>query len=92
MAHRLLDGRAGVGFGRLRLTNASGVVAKANGTTLTVSVGGSTEKRLLLGVEGQIWSGATAGPRQRISSVIVVAQWYPFSTRGDSSCAAARVS
>lgn len=73
---------AGVGFGRLRLTDTSGVVGRANGTTVTVAFGGSTEKHVLLGFEGQVWSGSSRGPHQRITSIIVMTQWYPLSRLG----------
>lgn len=70
---------AAVGYGRLRVTclscsNRSGV----GGTTATVSIGGTPSRYVLLGVEGQVWTGTDAGIAERVRSLNLVAHWYPW--------------
>jgi|SRR5579859_5712891 len=70
---------AAVGYGRLRVTcltcsNTAGV----GGTTVTVSIGGAPSRYVLLGVEGQVWTGSDAGIASQVRSVNLVAHWYPW--------------
>jgi hypothetical protein len=73
---------AGVGYGRLRVrcTTCSGV-GTAYGGTVTVTLGRSLSRTVVLGLEGQVWSSWEAGPREQVRSLTVVAQWYPFVGR-----------
>ena len=72
----------GAGYGRLRVrcTTCSGV-GTAHGGTVTVTLGRSLSRKVLLGLEGQIWSGWEAKPREQVRSLTVVAQWYPWHER-----------
>ena len=73
---------AGAGFARLRLTCVScASVAAANGTEVTVTIGGAPSRNVLLGVQAQTWS-STRGPRQQVRSLAAVVQWYPWPARG----------
>jgi hypothetical protein len=62
---------------RLRCSNCSGV-GTAYGGTLTATVGRSLSQRVVLGLEGQVWTSLDAGPREQVRSLTVVVQWYPF--------------
>jgi hypothetical protein len=70
---------AGVGYGRLRLTCAtcSSIVA-LNGPAYTVTVGAALSQNVLLGVQGQSWSGS-GGALQQVRSAVAIVQWYPWS-------------
>lgn len=68
-----------VGYGRVRVVcldcrNDRG----ADGTALTLSAGGSVSRYVLVGVEGQVWNGLASGLKERVRSVNLVAQWYPW--------------
>jgi hypothetical protein len=70
---------AGVGYGRLRVTcltcsNRRGV----GGRTVTVSIGGTPSRYVLLGVEGQVWTGTDTGIVERVRSLNLVVHWYPW--------------
>lgn len=73
----------GVGPGRLRLTctTCSGI-ADANGVEVTVSLGGAPARNVLLGVQGQIWTGTTGSTTQRVRSLLAIVQWYPWEAAG----------
>jgi hypothetical protein len=70
---------AGAGYGRLRVrcTTCSGV-GTARGGTVTVTLGHSVSQKVVLGLEGQVWSSWERGPREQVRSLTVVAQWYPW--------------
>lgn len=70
---------AGVGYGRLRVrcTTCSGV-GTAYGGTATVTFGHSVSRKVVLGLEGQVWSDWEKGPQEQVRSLTVVAQWYPL--------------
>lgn len=70
---------AGVGYGRLRVrcTTCSGV-GTAYGGTATVTLGHSVSRKVVLGLEGQLFSSWEKGPREQVRSLTVVAQWYPW--------------
>lgn len=73
---------AAVGYGRLRVTcltcsNRSGV----GGRTVTVSIGGTPSRYVLLGVEGQVWTGTDTGIAERVRSLNLVVHWYPWGLR-----------
>jgi Outer membrane protein beta-barrel domain len=69
----------GFGYGRLRLrcSNCSDV-GTAYGGTITVTLGRSLSRKVVLGLEGQVWSSWESGPSQQVRSLTVVAQWYPW--------------
>jgi hypothetical protein len=69
---------AGVGYGRLRVrcTTCTGV-GTAYGGTATVTLGHSVSRKVVLGLEAQLWSSWEKGPREQVRSLTVVAQWYP---------------
>jgi hypothetical protein len=70
---------AAVGYGRLRVTCLSCTnVGGVGGTTATVSIGGAPSRYVLLGVEGQVWTGRDAGISERVRSVNLVVHWYPW--------------
>jgi hypothetical protein len=70
---------AALGYGRLRVTCLScSNNSSVGGTTVTVSIGGSPSRYVLLGVEGQIWTGSEAGISERVRSVNLVVHWYPW--------------
>jgi hypothetical protein len=70
---------AAVGYGRLRVTCLScSNKSDVGGTTVTVSIGGSPSRYVLLGVEGQVWTGTDAGIAERVRSLNLVAHWYPW--------------
>jgi hypothetical protein len=73
---------AGAGYGRLRVrcSTCSGV-GTAYGGTVTVTLGRSLSRTVVLGLEGQVWSSWEAGPREQVRSLTVVAQWYPLQGR-----------
>ena len=48
---------------------------------MTVSIGGSPSRYVLLGVEGQVWTGSDAGLSERVRSVNLVVHWYPWGLR-----------
>jgi hypothetical protein len=73
----------GIGAGRLRLTcTTCAEMAAANGFEITVSVGGAPTRNVLLGVQGQAWTGTTGSLRQRVRSLLAVVQWYPWPAAG----------
>jgi hypothetical protein len=69
---------AGVGYGRLRLTCAGCNIKGINGTTVTISVGGSPSRYVHLGLEGQLWTGSDANRHEQVRGINLVAQWYPW--------------
>ena len=70
---------AALGYGRLRVQCLScSNVTSVGGTTVTVSIGGSPSHYVLLGVEGQVWTGSDGGIRERVRSVNLVVHWYPW--------------
>ena len=70
---------AGAGYGRLRVRCATcSGVGTAHGGTVTVTLGHSLSRKVVLGLEGQIWSSWETGPREQVRSLTVVAQWYPW--------------
>ena len=74
---------AGAGYGRLHLTCATCArVAAADGTEVTVTIGGAPSANVLLGLQAQTWSSGGSGPTQRVRSLTAVVQWYPWPTRG----------
>jgi hypothetical protein len=84
------------GYGRLKLTcSTCSDAVHANGTAMALAVGGTPGRGLLLGVEAQVWIGANAGVDQRVSSLNLVAQWYPLEAglyiRGGTGLANGRV-
>lgn len=67
-----------LGTGNLRVTCASCAgVARAGGSTLTLTVGGAPSGTVLLGLQGQVWWDATVAG-QEVQSLGLVAQWYPW--------------
>jgi hypothetical protein len=73
---------AAVGYGRLRVTClACSNVTGYGGTTVTVSIGGTPSRYVLLGVEGQVWTGSDAGISERVRSLNLVVHWYPWGLR-----------
>ena len=69
---------AGVGYGRLRVRCATCTdVGTAYGGAQTVTLGHSVSRKVMLGLEGQIWTSWEKGPREQVQSLTVVAQWYP---------------
>jgi hypothetical protein len=69
---------AGVGYGRLRLTCDGCTIKGINGTTFTVTVGGSPSRYVHLGVEGQIWTGTADDRHEQVRGINLVGQWYPW--------------
>ena len=72
----------GGGYGRervvcLRCQNDRG----ANGKAVTFSIGGTASRYVLIGVEGQIWTGNEAQLHEILRSVNLVVHWYPWGTR-----------
>ena len=53
----------------------------ADGTAVALSVGVSVSRHVLLGLEGQVWNGLASGLRERVRSLNMVAQWYPWGQR-----------
>ena len=73
---------AGVGYGRLRVRcTTCSEVGTSYGGTVTVTFGHSVSRKVMLGLEGQVWSDWEKGPQEHVRSLTVVAQWYP--SRGD---------
>jgi hypothetical protein len=73
---------AGVGYGRVRvMCLACNRDRGADGTAVTVSIGGSPSRFVLLGVEGQIWTGLEGVLHERVRSINLVAHWYPWGIR-----------
>ena len=74
---------AGVSIGRLRVTcRTCTPPASASGSAITLSFGGSPSRYVLLGVEAQEWTGDDASIDEKVRSVSVVAQWYPWRHNG----------
>lgn len=73
---------AGFGLGYLRLTCADCEAANAFGTAYTVSIGGRPSPDVLIGIEGQVWSGTEGTLHEQVRSVNLVAQWYPWRKLG----------
>ncbi len=74
---------AGYSVGRLRVTcRTCTPPASAGGSAVTLSVGGSPSHYVLLGVEAQEWTGDDASIEERVRSVSVVVQWYPWRKNG----------
>lgn len=89
-----MDGVAG--WSRLKLVcRTCSDDVHARGTMVTLALGGTPARTVLLGVEAQLWSGSDAGVGQRVRSVALVAQWYPwrsgFYVRGGTGLANGRV-
>lgn len=75
-----MDGGAGYGRVRvvcLRCQNDRG----ANGAAVTLSVGGTVSRYVLVGVEGQVWNGFEGGLHEAVRSLNLVAHWYPWGQR-----------
>jgi hypothetical protein len=73
----------GIGPGRLSLTcTTCSAIAAANGFEVTASVGGAPTRNVLLGVQGQVWTGTTGSLTQRVRSLLAIVQWYPWPTAG----------
>jgi hypothetical protein len=73
----------GIGPGRLRLTcTTCSEIAAANGIEITVSIGGAPTRNVLLGVQGQTWTGTTGSLTQKVRSLIAIVQWYPWPKVG----------
>ena len=69
---------AGIGYGRLRLTCATCTnIVALNGPAYTATLGFAVSQNVLLGVQGQSWSG-NGGARQRVRSAVAIVQWYPW--------------
>jgi len=75
-----LDGGTGLGRLRVRCTTCTGV-GTAHGTTVTFTLGLSLSPKVVLGLEGQLWTSWERGPREHVRSLTVVAQWYPLHGR-----------
>lgn len=71
------DAGAGYGWLSLRCANCSNA-GTVNGGTVTLTLGRSLSRRVVLGLEGQVWFGLEGGPREHVRSLTVVVQWYPF--------------
>ena len=70
---------AGVGYGRLRVQCLScSSPTSVGGTAVTVSIGGTPSRYVLLGVEGQVWTGSDAGIHEQVRSINLVVHWYPW--------------
>jgi hypothetical protein len=69
---------AGLSVGYIRLTCVGCSAVAANGSALTVSVGGALAENVLLGVQGQQWQSTGGAPRQTVRSVLAIVQWYPW--------------
>jgi len=73
----------GFGPGRLSLTcTTCSSIAVANGVEITVSIGGAPTHNVLLGVQGQAWTGTTGSRTQRVRSLLAIVQWYPWTAAG----------
>lgn len=74
---------AAVGWGRLSVvcTGCPGV-ERTNGTSIRLSVGGSPSPTVLVGAEGQIWTSTRSGVSERIRSISLIGQWYPWQRTG----------
>jgi hypothetical protein len=73
---------AGAGYGRLRVRCADcSSTGTAYGGTVTVTLGRSLSRKVVLGLEGQVWTSWEEGAREQVRSLTVVAQWYPFRLR-----------
>ena len=74
---------AGAGYGRLRLTCATcSNTAGAEGTEVTVTLGGAPTANVLLGLQAQTWASAGAGASQQVRSLTAIVQWYPWPAAG----------
>ena len=74
---------AGYSIGRLRVTcRTCTPPASAGGSAVTISVGGAPSHYVLLGVEAQEWTGDDVNIAERVRSISVVAQWYPWRRNG----------
>ena len=70
---------AGGGYGRLRVRcGTCAGVGTSYGGTVTVTLGHSVSRKVVLGLEGQVWTSWEQGPREQVRSLTVVAQWYPW--------------
>jgi hypothetical protein len=70
---------AGLGYGRLRLVCATcSSVGTARGGFATLTLGRSMSERVVLGLEGQLWSHWGRGADEQVRSLTLVAQWYPW--------------
>jgi hypothetical protein len=70
---------AGAGYGRLRVRcTTCESVGTSYGGTVTVTVGHSVSRKVVLGLEGQFWTSWERGPSEQVRSFTVVAQWYPW--------------
>jgi len=70
---------AAVGYGRLRVTCLScSNITSIGGTAVTVSIGGTPSRYVLLGVEGQVWTGSDASVPEQVRSLNLVVHWYPW--------------
>lgn len=74
---------AGAGIGRLRVSCRScSPPASGSGYAIDISIGGAASKYVLLGVEGQVWTGSDAQVDEQVRTLSVVAQWYPWPKTG----------
>jgi hypothetical protein len=70
---------AGLGYGRLRLKCATcSGVGTSYGGLATLTLGHTMSERVVLGLEGQLWSHWGNGADEQVRSLTVVAQWYPW--------------
>jgi hypothetical protein len=74
---------AGAGIGRLRVScRTCSPPASAGGYAIDIAIGGAMSKYVLLGVEGQVWTGSDAHVDEQVRTLSVVAQWYPWPKTG----------
>ena len=73
---------AGVGYGYLSLTCTNCSLVAAHGTAVTISAGFTPAHNVLLGLQAQQWWSSQTELGQTESSLLIVAQWYPWPATG----------
>jgi hypothetical protein len=73
---------AGFGYGYLSLTCTNCSAVAAHGTAVTISAGFTPAHNVLLGLQAQQWWSSQTQLGQKESSLLIVAQWYPWPATG----------
>ena len=73
----------GAGLGRLRVTcRTCSTPASTGGHVFTITLGGTASRYVLIGVEGQVWTGDDANIDEQVRSLSLAVQWYPWKRNG----------
>ena len=79
--HFFMDAGAGYGYMRLTCLTCASVV-RVDGVAFTATVGGSPSRKVLLGLQAQLWQSTGTSVKQTVKSLLAIAQWYPWLGMG----------